>query len=64
MTAAELAALARNQIVWLAGLRAGRDSVYFCETAEEAEAQSPYLVDGQDPIDLMLERIAELEKED
>ena len=50
----QLNAITHAHLVWLAGLRAGRESVHLCETLEEAEARSPYLVDGQDPVDLTL----------
>lgn len=63
LTTAELAERSHDQIVWLDGLRAGMDAVRLCETYYEAAASSPYLVDGRDPTHLMLERIAEIEKE-
>lgn len=59
----ELASQMHDQLVWEAGVRAGRDSLRTCMTYEEALAESPYLIDGQNPVDLMLERITELEKE-
>lgn len=49
----QLTAMGHDHWVWINGLRAGRDSMYLCESLEEAEARSPYLVDGQDPIDLI-----------
>ena len=60
---AELASQMHDQLVWEVGVRAGRDSLRTCMTYEEALAESPYLIDGENPVDLMLERIAELEKE-
>lgn len=50
----QLNAIAHAHMVWISGLRAGRDSMYLCETLEEAEARSPYLVDGQDPLEIAL----------
>lgn len=58
----QLNTLGHDHLVWIAGLRAGRDSMYLCETLEEAEARSPYLVDGQDPIDAISDRLAEREE--
>lgn len=52
---AQLNAIAHAHMVWISGLRAGRDSMYLCETLEEAEARSPYLIDGQDPVEITLE---------
>lgn len=52
---AQLNAVAHAHMVWIAGLRAGRDSMYLCDTLEEAEARSPYLIDGQDPLEITLE---------
>lgn len=51
---AQLNVMSHAHMVWIAGLRAGRDSMYLCETLEEAEARSPYLIDGQDPVEIML----------
>ena len=51
----QLNAIAHAHMVWINGLRAGRDSMYLCETLEEAEARSPYLIDGQDPVEITLE---------
>lgn len=51
---AQLNIMSHAHMVWIAGLRAGRDSMYLCETLEEAEARSPYLVDGQDPLEITL----------
>lgn len=62
LTSTELAERSHDQIVWEAGIREGRDSVRLCMTYEEILAESPYLVDGQDPTDLMLKRIAEIEQ--
>lgn len=55
MNAAQLNAISHAHMVWISGLRAGRDSMYLCETLEEAEARSPYLVDGQDPLEITIE---------
>ena len=52
---AQLNAIAHAHMVWISGLRTGRDSMYLCETLEEAEARSPYLIDGQDPVEITLE---------
>lgn len=52
----QLVPLGHAHAVWLHGLRAGRDSMYLCQSLEEAEAQSPYLVDGKDPIDRILKK--------
>lgn len=59
----ELISLAHDHQVWMDGMVAGRQSVHLCESYDEAEALSPYLVDGQDPVFPMLERITESEKE-
>lgn len=59
----ELISLAHDHQVWMDGMVAGRQSVHLCESYGEVEAQSPYLVDGQDPVFPMLERITESEKE-
>lgn len=61
-TTVELGARSHDHLVWLAGVEAGREAVHLCETYEESASRSPYLVDGQDPTHLMLERIAEVEK--
>lgn len=53
LTPSQLASLAHDQAVWLSGLRAGRDSIWSMESTTEAEAQSPYLVEGRDPFDLL-----------
>lgn len=63
LSTAALRALSHDQLVWEQGLRAGREAAYLCETHKEAVARSPYLVDGQDPTWLMLERIAETEEQ-
>lgn len=63
LSTTELASQMHDQLVWETGVRAGRDSLRTCMTHEEILAESPYLIDGQNPVDLMLERIAELEKE-
>lgn len=52
--APQLNSMGHDHLVWINGLRAGRDSMYLCESLEEAEARSPYLVNGQEPIDLIL----------
>ena len=59
----ELISLAHDHQVWMDGMVAGRQSVHLCESYDEVEAQSPYLVDGQDPVFPMLGRITESEKE-
>ena len=61
-TTPQLTAMGHDHHVWINGLRAGRDSMYLCETLEEAEARSPYLVDGQDPINAVFDRLAEREE--
>ena len=63
LSTTELASQMHDQLVWEAGVRAGRDSLRTCMTHEEILAESPHLIDGQNPVDLMLERITELEKE-
>lgn len=55
LSPAQLNIVSHAHMVWVAGLRAGRDSMYLCETLEEAEARSPYLIDGQDPVEITLE---------
>lgn len=55
-TVPQLGAMGHDHLVWISGLRAGRDSMHLRQTLEEAEARSPYLVDGQDPIELVLKR--------
>ena len=63
MSTTELASRMHDHLVWEAGLAAGREAAFLCETHEEAVARSPHLVDGQDPVSLMLERIRKLEEE-
>lgn len=63
LSTAELASQMHDQLVWEAGVRAGRDSLRTCMTYEEIMGESPYLIFGKNPVDLMLKRIAELEKE-
>ena len=63
LSTADLAYQMHDQLVWEVGVRAGRDSLRTCMTHEEILAESPYLIDGQNPVDLMLERITELEGE-
>ena len=58
----ELASQMHDQLVWEVGVRAGRDSLRTCMTYEEVLAESPYLIEGKNPVDLMLERITELEE--
>ena len=58
----ELASQMHDQLVWEVGVRAGRDSLRTCMTYEEILAESPYLIEGKNPVDLMLERITELEE--
>ena len=60
---AQRVALGHDHQVWTAGLRAGRESMYLCETLDEAEGRSPYLIEGEDPMDQLLERIAEIDRE-
>ena len=62
LSTAELASQMHDQLVWEVGVRAGRDSIRTCMTYEEVLAESPYLIEGKNPVDLMLERITELEE--
>lgn len=62
LSTTELASQMHDQLVWEVGVRAGRDSLRTCMTYEEVLAESPYLIEGKNPVDLMLERITELEE--
>lgn len=57
LTPAQLASLAHDQSVWLSGMRSGRGSEWLGETLEEAEAHSPYLIEGMDPLALLPEEM-------
>lgn len=61
-TNSQLNAMGHDHYVWINGLRAGRESVRLEETLEEAEARSPYLVDGRDPVDVVFDRLANREE--
>lgn len=50
LNTAQRSAIAGNHDTWLAGLYAGRNSVYVGMTLDEAMAANPYLVDGEDPL--------------
>lgn len=51
LNAAQRSAIAGKHDTWLAGMYAGRVSVLDGLTLSEAIAQSPFLVDGKDPLD-------------